>query len=218
MRYSIITLAENQVEIAGNAVAFELLSTTIESRGEKMRQIGQEIDLGSSLENNVLTLGPMTMEASADRMIVVEDPFVSGYECSSCGGRGVVNCENCQGTGKSVIVKDGKCSRCQGSKVMKCPACDGKGGTIVVPEVSERRPTTGQIVSVGPKITQYARGESVLYPSFAGHVLDLEATDIDGNAVVAAIRILQESDILAKVSGHLELRRVKKSAALGSAA
>jgi co-chaperonin GroES (HSP10) len=183
-----------------------------------VRQIGQEIDLGSSLESNILLLGPMTMEASSDRMIVVEDPFVSGYECTSCNGRGVVNCENCEGSGKSVIVKDGKCSHCQGSKTMKCSACAGKGGTIVVPEVSERRPTTGQIVSVGPKITQFVRGESVLYPSFAGHVLDLEATDLQGNAVIAAIRILQESDILAKVSGHLELRRVKKSAAMSSAA
>ena len=183
-----------------------------------MRQIGQEIDLGSSVENNVLKLGSMTMEASADRMIVVEDPFVSGYECVVCGGRGVVSCENCEGTGKSVIVKDGKCSHCQGSKTMKCPECGGKGGTIVVPEVSERRPTTGQIVSTGPQITQYKRGESVLYPSFSGHVMDLTASDRDGNEVVAAIRILQESDILAKVSGHLELRRVKKSQAVGTAA
>lgn len=183
-----------------------------------MRQIGQEIDLGSSLENNVLRLGSMTMEASSDRMIVIEDPFVSGYECPTCGGRGVVGCGNCDGTGKSVIVKDGKCSHCQGSKVVKCGACGGKGGTIVVPEVSERRPTTGQIVSVGPKITHFVRGESVLYPSYCGHVMDLEATDLDGNAVVAAIRIVQESDILAKVSGHLELRRVKKSQAVGTAA
>ena len=183
-----------------------------------MRQIGQEIDLGSSPDNNVLKLGSMTMEASGDRMIVIEDPFVSGYECVTCAGRGVVSCENCKGTGKSAVVMDGKCSRCDGNATMKCPSCGGKGGTIVLPEVSERRPTTGQIVSTGPRISQYQRGESVLYPSFAGHVMDLEASDTNGNAVVAAIRILQESDILAKVSGHLELRRMKKSQALHTAA
>ena len=182
-----------------------------------MRQIGQEIDLGS-LESNVLKLGAMTMEASADRMIIIEDPFVSGYECVRCNGRGVLPCENCKGTGSSVIVKDGKCSHCQGGKTMACTECGGKGGTIVVPEVSERRPTTGKIVSIGPLVENYERGESVLYPSFSGHALDFEAMDLQGNPVVAAIRILQPSDILAKISGHMELRRVRKSAALGSAA
>ena len=182
-----------------------------------MRQIGQEIDLGS-LESNVLKLGSMTMEASADRMIIIEDPFVSGYECVECNGRGVLPCENCKGTGTSLIVKDGKCSHCQGNRTMACPLCEGKGGTIVVPEVSERRPTTGQVVSVGPLVKDFLRGESVLYPSFSGHALDFEAMDMQGNPVVAAIRILQPSDILAKISGHMELRRVKKSAALGSAA
>jgi hypothetical protein len=36
--------------------------------------------------------------------------------------------------------------------------------------------------------------------------------------VEITIVILRESEILAKISGHLELRRVKKSAALGTAA
>jgi hypothetical protein len=183
-----------------------------------MRQIGQEIDLGTSIDNNVLKLGPMTMEASSDRIIIVEDPFVSGYECASCGGRGIVNCENCEGTGKSVIVKDGKCSHCQGAKSVACPTCGGKGGTLVLPEASERRPTTGQIVSVGPLVTTFKRGESVLYPSFVGHVLDLEATDVTGQPVVAAIRILQPVDILAKITGHMDLRRTRSSKAMGTAA
>jgi co-chaperonin GroES (HSP10) len=183
-----------------------------------MRQVGQEIDLGSSVDNNVLQLGPMTMEACSDRMIVIEDPFVSGYECGTCAGSGVVRCANCDGTGKSVIVKDGKCSHCQGAKTLACPTCGGKGGTLVLPEASERRPTTGQIISTGPEITKFVRGQSVLYQSFSGHVLDLEATSVDGRPVVAAIRILQESDILAKITGHMDLRRTRSSKAMGTAA
>jgi hypothetical protein len=69
-------------------------------------------------------------------------------------------------------------------------------------------------VSIGEKVERAKRGESVIYTSFSGHVYDLE---LPGDEVVV-IRVIQESDILAKVSGHLELRRVKKSVAVGSAA
>lgn len=184
----------------------------------------QEIDIKSAVETNVLNLGGMTMEAAGDRIIVVEDEFKSGYECGMCEGAGTLICENCNGTGKSSISKDARCSQCQGRKSVTCPECKGKTvveGGLVVPEASVRRPTTGTIVSVGPDVTlrgRFARADSVIYTSFSGHVFELNAFDLAGREIVIVIRVIQESDILAKVSGHLELRRVKKTQALGSAA
>ena len=232
----------------------------------------QEINIKDATTSNVLNLGGLTLEASGDRIIVVEDEFKSGYECLTCEGVGSLVCENCNGTGKSSISKDARCSQCQGRKSVVCPECNGKTvvkGGIVVPEASERRPTTGTIVSLGPDqkqqpcatcagfgnmpeirqikqinpyketpiedstrtfevrcdickgsgtVARYSRGQSVIYTSFSGHVFELNAFDLSGREIVIVIRVIQESDILAKVSGHLELRRVKKSAAVGSAA
>jgi co-chaperonin GroES (HSP10) len=213
----------------------------------------QEIDLKSAIDTNSLTLGALSMEGFNDRIIVVEDEFRSGYECtvclgktkvscSKCRGKGYEQCDNCRGTGQSTLVPGAKCTvclgagklicaECHGAKVKDCPDCAGRGvveGGLVIPEASERRPTTGTVVSLGWKVNSRIvrfwafftgkqvinRGESVIYTSFSGHVYELELP----NEEVVVIRVIQESDILAKVSGHLELRRVKKSAAVGSAA
>lgn len=184
----------------------------------------QEIDIKSAVETNVLNLGGLTLEACADRLIVVEDEFKSGYECGMCDGVGTLICENCNGSGRSSVSKDARCSQCQGRKNVVCPECKGKTvveGGIVIPDASSRRPTTGTIVSVGPDVEQrgrYKRAQSVIYTSFSGHVFELNAFDLSGREIIIVIRVIQESDILAKVSGHLELRRVKKSMAVGSAA
>jgi len=169
-------------------------------------------------QSNVVQLGAMTLEAHSDRLIILQDDFRSGYECPVCKTTGMIICDNCHGTGKSVVVVNGKCSACSGTGSQVCPECHGKGATIIVPENAERRPTTGTIVSVGPKVTNFWRGDSVIYPSFSGHAFDLSATDIHGNEVVAVIVILRDEDVLAKVSGHLEFRSVRKSAALGTVA
>lgn len=229
----------------------------------------QELDFRSAIETNILKLGALSMEASGNRLLVLEDEFRSGMECPACVGKRKIKspeleelvCENCEGTGKSVISKEARCSRCKGTGRTICEKCNGKGGLLVVAEQSERRPTTGQILSVGdeifckacdgkgvigtitphPKPSQgqefpgsgaamithnctrckgtggtqmFQRGQSVIYTSFSGHVWDLDLPN--GEQIV--IRVIQESDILAKVSGHLELRRVKKTQALGSAA
>ena len=73
-----------------------------------------------------------------------------------------------------------------------------------MPEVSERRPSTGKVVSIGDKVKYFKVGDNVLYSNFAGHAMDLERA---GHKLV--VRILHESEILASVQGHLELRMVK---------
>jgi co-chaperonin GroES (HSP10) len=175
-------------------------------------------------QSNVLKLGTMEFEAHHDRMIVLQDDFRSGHECPRCMGRdvrneiSVIRCENCKGTGKSVIVKDGKCSQCSGDGIIPCPDCKGKGGTLIVPGSAERRPTTGTIVSAGESVKNYKRGDSIIYPSFSGHAYDMSALDVHGNEVTATIVIMREEDALCHIRGHLELRQVKRSAAMGTAA
>lgn len=169
-------------------------------------------------QSNVLMLGKMKFEAHGDRMIVLQDDFRSGYECATCMTKGEIICENCQGSGKSVVVVDGKCSACNGRGNQVCPDCNGKGATIIVPQNAERRPTTGTIVSAGENLKYFKRGDSVIYPSFSGHTYDMSALDMYGNEVNATIVIMREEDVLCGISGHLELRQMKRSAAMGTAA
>ena len=74
----------------------------------------------------------------------------------------------------------------------------------MVPEVSERRPSTGKVVSVGDKVKYFKVGDNVLYSNFAGHAMDLKRAGAD-----LVVRILHESEILAQVQGHLELRTIQ---------
>ncbi len=149
--------------------------------------------------------GPVEFAAFGDRLLVVEDEFRSGYECSVCSGKGKVSCAECGGNGRYTREnRTFKCSTCEGKAVMTCAACDGKGGILVVPDVSQRRPSTGKVVSVGDKVKYFAAGQDVLYSNFAGHAMDLDRA---GMKVV--LRILHETEILAQVKGHLELRSVR---------
>jgi hypothetical protein len=214
-----------------------------------------ELDFESAIKTNWIRLGTLEMEATGDRIIVVQDEFRSGMECIVCKGKdirsleggeagrtvSVVECDGCKG--KGTITREGvradeihvlKCSQCGGKGWTPCPACEGKGGIIVFAQQDEKRPTTGTIVSVGWKLnpknwyarlrrwlvgaTMYRRGESVIYPSFAGHFWELEAVDENGEDVRVTIGVLREDEIITRVRGHLELRRVKKSVALHTAA
>lgn len=74
----------------------------------------------------------------------------------------------------------------------------------MVPEQSQRRPSTGRVVSVGDKVRYFNVDDDVLYSNFAGHAMDLP---LETGQVV--IRILHESEILGRINGHLELRAVR---------
>ena len=149
--------------------------------------------------------GPVDFAAYGDRLLIVEDPFKSGYECKPCGGSGRRFCDHCGGSGKYAIAdKERKCSPCEGTGSATCPDCGGKGALLVVPETSQRRPSTGRVVSCGDKVKYFKEGDDVLYSNFAGHAMDLP---LETGQVV--LRILHESEILASVKGHLELRAVR---------
>jgi len=138
--------------------------------------------LQPTLDSNKLVLGKLKLRAAHDRVIILEDEFRSGYECLRCMGKQIVQCDNCNGSGVSSINNTIRCSQCEGKKVVYCPDCKGKGvaeGGLAIPEESIRRPTTGRIVSVGPKVEEFEVGESVIYPEFVGHVHDLGTGEFD---------------------------------------
>lgn len=150
-------------------------------------------------------VGDLKFGALGDRLLIEEDEFKSGYECSSCGGDGTVACSNCSGRGFN-LKADGvriKCSLCDKGHVV-CPSCQGKGGLLVAPETAQRRPTTGIVVSAGEQCRTLKVGDGVMYSNFAGYVVDLARA---GHKV--SIRILHETEVLCTIEGHLELKNLR---------
>lgn len=148
-------------------------------------------------------VGPVTFWATGDRVLIEEDKFRSGYECSKCSGEGKLSCDGCGGIGHYVRNdSERKCSACDGTGKITCPECEGKGGVLAIPEVAQRRPTTGRIVSVGPDVKNLSVDQDVLYSNLMGHVIDLQ----DGTV----LRILKEPEILCRLEGHLEFRMVRR--------
>jgi len=177
-------------------------------------------------DENFFHLGETSLEATFDRVLVLIDQFKSGYECSRCAGSGKVPCSDCIG-GKSALNTNMTCKSCRGKMTIPCPDCDGKGGLLVVPETSQNPPQAGTIVSIGEDVGKGVQrlfgairvqakeesqvplkiGDRVMFGRFAGHDLSLQTTD--GSAV--NLRLLNESEILCRMRGSLEMRKVGKS-------
>jgi co-chaperonin GroES (HSP10) len=185
-----------------------------------------------NLNENIIWIGSAGFEAHGDRVVVLQDEYRSGYECALCldkdkrtiAGKevSVVPCEPCAGTGRRAKAGNPnlqvKCSDCEGHGIVACPECGGKGGTIVLAENTKGRPTTGTIVSVGPDVTRWNRGDKCIYPSFAGHAYDLSGVSKTGKVIPVVLVILRDQEILSRMYGTLEQNQVKRSAALNTAA
>jgi len=167
-------------------------------------------------DDNVLRIGPLELEASGDYIILLRDEFRSGYECTFCLGKGEIKCENCFGSGRSIVNVDTLCLLCRGGGTLLCPECKGKTvieGGIVIPEDRQNEPTTGTIVSCGPDVKRHENGVSIMFPSYAGHQLKLGGETPDGEEKEYLVVIMHESEAICRVRGHLELRRLKKKVA-----
>ena len=79
------------------------------------------------VNDNVIYLGAAGFEANGHRMIVLQDEYRSGFECLKCNASGEIECNNCKGSGTSLVVKDAKCSACNGRGKSVCPECKGHG-------------------------------------------------------------------------------------------
>ena len=164
-------------------------------------QVIEEVKPEVSLSHNgTFELGDLKFWALGDRVVILEDEFRTGYECSRCGGSGKAPCGNCGGLGANGAKK---CSFCNGGVVV-CGDCGGKGGLIVAPEIAQRRPTTGRVMSAGEACKALKPGQSVMYSNFAGYVVDLARA---GRNVT--LRILHETEVLCGMEGQLELRNFK---------
>ena len=163
-------------------------------------------------EANIYFAGPMGMEATYDRVLVLEDEFRSGYECERCVKSGSIPCPDCM-DGSSKLNPDIRCKTCQGNLKLKCPDCNGAGELLVIPEVAKRRPTTGLIVSIGCDVREYHRGEYAAYPNFCGEVWELSGLDAEGRESTIVLRMMKEKELLCRVTGHLSLKRMKSRAA-----
>lgn len=138
-------------------------------------------------KNKVLILhGKIAIEADEDKIIILLDRFKSGFECEKCKGEGIfTQCPNCAGSGANRL--GGNCSVCSGvpsawvNKV--CSTCNGNGQRIILMETSKQLPTTGIIVSVGPKCTARKIGQRVLFGTHTGYALPFK-----GNIILRAMR------------------------------
>jgi co-chaperonin GroES (HSP10) len=167
----------------------------------------------------------LAMEASMDYIIVLEDEYKSGRDCSACDGKGHLNieCSECHGRGtyrgKPFDIEPGYCTTCtvgQGPlrktlKFMPCHICNGTGtSSIVIPDDAQVRPTTGVVQSLGPlcgyirtggewvKIPtecQLKNGDRVLYHQHTGKIFELGAQG------KVKIRYIKEGEILGRLHG-----------------
>jgi len=174
---------------------------TIEKDGEQYAVINREVAL----------------LATGDRVFIKEDPFRTGNECPTCDGLGHDNtiCKNCNGTGYDKADSDrGDCIICAVGnaglrKTLKhtlCNTCKGSGTTsIIIPEDSERRPSSGVIISIGPDVNFHSSiaegrqylgprlkvGDRVLYSNYAGTTMNFKGKD--------AIRIIRQDEVMSKL-------------------
>jgi len=159
-----------------------------------------------------------------DQILVLEDKFKTGWECSKCEGECYLgeDCDFCNGTGKENNATDQEvpCRMCcpknlldsfgcmPGKKI--CDRCGGRGSLIIAPQISQQKPASGTIVSIGPDVYPDCRiinnvtgqrwaypmkmGDRVLYGHFAGSDIRLKQKEL--------VRVMHAHEVLLKLRGR----------------
>lgn len=149
----------------------------------------------------------IAIEALSDQVIIEEDKFKSGYECSKCGGDCYLDekCDFCKGTGRESVgaPEERLCRMCCPPHILQtmgqqpgkklCDLCNGKGGLVIAPEMSQRRPTSGLVKSIGPEVKVIKVGDRALYSMFAGTAINFKQK--------GTIRIMHEHEIMSRLHG-----------------
>lgn len=109
----------------------------------------EQVDTGNSV---FVVQGRIALESVEDKIIIMLDPFRTGFECKICDGTGIEPQCLCK-TGLDRF--DQPCKRCGGNPNTflgkECRTCKGIGSLLVIPESAKSLPTSGRIVSMGPK-------------------------------------------------------------------
>lgn len=151
---------------------------------------------------------PEYMQAMAgDRILVRKDVLELEDACKACHGRGYDEgavCDMCNGVQLLRPSEDSdqtiSCGACDvlgydrerrwscGRK--PCGSCRGSGWRhgIVIPQVAERKPITGIIVSLGPECRLYKLGDRIIHSRFAGHELTVAKNE--------SYTMMRESEVL----------------------
>lgn len=158
-----------------------------------------EVSQGSDEDKNIIFVvaGKLGLEAIEDKILILIDKFKSGFECKDCNETGTyIACECVRETGTQGIKKNGKtcafkdaCSRQMAGTA--CNTCHGTGSTLVMPENARAIPTSGVIVSIGPKCSVRKIGERVLFGAHTGYYLPFKGA--------AKIRCMREDEPLCKI-------------------
>ena len=159
-------------------------------------------------DENVFSTGPCGWMATFNRLLILEDQFRSGYECDTCEQTGKLACPECEASKK--LNPDFRCKTCGDTHQVMCPDCKGKGMLLEIPDAAQRRPTTGTVVSAGEACQAIHRGDTVVYSNFVGEVYDLTGVDSVGREKKIVLRVMKENEIICKIFGHMELKRVKR--------
>lgn len=139
--------------------------------------------------------GKIALQAVEDKIIVLLDRFKTGYECKLCDGDGLGRlCATCrENPGYDRFGQP--CKTCFGKPDVflggNCQYCKGKGSLVVIPESSKALPTSGIIVSVGPKCEYRKVGQRVLFGAHIGYFLPFK-----GNV---RLRTMREYEPLANI-------------------
>lgn len=159
------------------------------------------------------------LSPNGTRILIREDEFRTGLECTTCDGKGHTNekCPLCKGTKfeSSIDPETGEntvfmCRACavgekggrQSYGFKLCPSCNGRTATIIIPETSERRPTSGVIIAIGKEVNEFSIGDHVLYSNYVGQKFDFE--DV-------VLRTMHQSDVYCRIKNmqdkHKKLKK-----------
>lgn len=139
------------------------------------------------------------------KILIQEDPYKSRYDCSDCKGTGHTDeiCTLCKGD-KFEVVFDEQLNEdvrrpCRGCTVMVernisygkklCPTCKGRQGVLIMTDDSKKRPTTGTVIAIGDKVTEWKVGDKVIFNNYTGTAFELENTPL---------RVMKEDDVLSE--------------------
>jgi co-chaperonin GroES (HSP10) len=155
------------------------------------------------------------LRAVDDRILVLEDEFRSGLECSSCKGKGHTDivCKYCKGTTFYKADRDsGACPDCEvGTLGIRksfgyelCSVCKGRGASVIIPDSSKRPTLTGRVISIGRNVTEFRVGDRVLFTNYTGTDFTVSGTKL---------RIMKQYDVCCE---HKQLSRKEKTPQSGA--